>query len=117
MVLGLILLAALLALPFLALFAAGVVGAAWRIGLARGPWSFRLLAALGMMAPPAIWQHLDDLRAARCYAANGPYDLSCGGEIGGLFLSLLQSGLILGGLIVGLWLGGWLYRRWALRAS
>lgn len=108
--------AALLALAVLAAFAAGIVGAAWRFGLVRTKRNFRLLAALGMMAPPAIWQQFDRLRTAQCHAVNGPDELSCGGELGGVFVSLLQFCLILGGLIVGLWLGGILHRRWAPRA-
>lgn len=111
-----ILAAALVAVPVLAVFAALVVGVASRLGLVRRWWSFALLATAAMALPPAIWLHLVRVETARCYAVSGPYELSCGGELGGVFISMFQVFLIIGGLVVGPFLGRRLHKRWAVRS-
>ena len=115
--LSFILSAALLALPVPAAFAALVVKVVSCLGLVRRQWSFGLLATASMALPPAVWLHLDRVEAARCQVANGPYDLSCGGELGGVFFSLFQIFLIIGGLVIGPFLGRRLHKRWAAQSQ
>lgn len=117
MFVGFVVTFALFALPILAVVAAVVVGVGWRIGLVRKQWSFISLATLSIILPPAVWLQINRVEAANCRAAHGFNDLSCGGELGGVFILLFQFALILGGLIIGPVLGNHLYRRWEARAE
>lgn len=117
MFLALVLAFGLLMLLVLAAGAALAARVAWRLGLMRRRWSFILFSTVAIILPPMFWWYADRAATARCIELNGPYDLSCTGELGGAFFVLLQYFLMAGGLIAGPFLGSRLHRRWAGRAA
>lgn len=75
-----------------------------KAGGLRRTWQFVALCPALLIAIP-VWSYWQDrLREAECHRLT-PGDLSCGGELGGLFLDLTKLGLIVAGLMFGPLLG------------
>jgi len=108
----LLLVPAVISTCILAVGATSICWALVRIGWLRRTWQFMVLCPLIMVPLPAWWIRMDQIRTAACIAENGPGELMCTGEIGGLFLDMLRWGSLVGGLVAGPFLGRFLAHRW-----
>ena len=81
------------------------------VGLIRRPWVASVVTPLLMILWPAASMWQDRLLAEECIALNGSYDLSCTGELGGLFIDIFRILIILFSLIGGAMVGWKLARR------
>ncbi|MFD2578749.1 hypothetical protein ACFSTD_09505 [Novosphingobium colocasiae] len=88
-------------LALMSLLVAWLLWIMWKVGLLRRPWQFVLAMPAMLITIPAwaFWQ--GRLQEAECYRVSGPGELSCGGELGGVFIDTFMIGLISLGLLVG----------------
>ena len=112
MLLIMVIFASAFILPFQALFAAFMTKICYATGLIRQRWAVLLVTTVGMIIIPAAIMISDDMARNKCFAARGPDDLSCAGELGGSLFAMLLMVLILESLILGPYLGDRLYARW-----
>ena len=81
------------------------------VGLLKRPWMAAVLTPLLMILWPATSMWQDRVRADDCIALNGPYELSCTGELGGASVDFFKLLIILFSLVGGPLLGWRLARR------
>lgn len=107
-----------LALIGLVLVAPLALGLGWllvRIKIVRRPWQLMLALTVILVAVPAAFDLRDCAARDACIAQNGPMELSCTGELGGVMTDLFRWSLMLGALGAGPWAGRRLGRRWLPR--
>ena len=97
----------------MSLLAAGVLWVIWKVGLVRRTWQFVFLMPAMLVAFPAWSFRQGSLDEAECYRVSGPGELSCGGELGGVFIDTFMIGLIALGFWVGPIIGHRLARSWS----
>ncbi len=104
-----------LALIGLVLIAPLALGIGWllvRLRIVRKTWQLMLVLTLVLIAIPASLEFRNRAAQQACIAENGPMELSCTGELGGLFMDLIRWSVMLGALGAGPWVGRRLGRRW-----
>lgn len=104
-----------LAVMGLVLMAPLAIGIGWllvRLRIVRKTWQLMLALTLVLIAIPASVEFRNRAAQQACIAENGPMELSCTGELGGLFMDLIRWGVMLGALGAGPWAGRRLGRRW-----